>query len=94
VVRLGQAASSISRYMRYDISNERLIDAVRQVQIPIFFFTGRYDYTDPFELTEQYFELIRAPRKELVWFENSAHFPFLEEPEGFIEEMRKIKRLI
>lgn len=90
--RLGQAASFVSRNMRYDMSNERLMDAVRQVQVPIYFFTGRYDYTDPFELTEQYFELIRAPNKELIWFENSAHFPFLEEPDRFAEEMRKIEK--
>jgi pimeloyl-ACP methyl ester carboxylesterase len=89
--RLGQASSFVARNLRYDITDERLIDAVREVQIPIFFFTGRYDYTDPFELTEQYFKLIQAPHKELVWFENSAHFPFLEEPDRFAEEMRRIK---
>jgi len=55
------------------------------------FFTGRHDYTDPFELTEAYFAKLRAPRKELVWFEDSAHFPFLEEPERFAGEMRRLK---
>jgi pimeloyl-ACP methyl ester carboxylesterase len=88
---LGQASSFVARNLRYDLSDGRLIDAVRRVQIPIYFFTGRHDYTDPFELTEQYFELIQAPHKELVWFENSAHFPFLEEPDRFAEEMLKIK---
>jgi pimeloyl-ACP methyl ester carboxylesterase len=89
--RLGQASSFVAHNLRYDLSDERLIDAVDAVQIPIYFFTGRYDYTDPFELTEQYFSLIQAPHKELVWFENSAHFPFFEEPDRFAEEMRRIK---
>lgn len=89
--RLRQASSFVNSHMRYDLSGERLIDAVPNVQIPVCFFSGRYDYVDPFELTEAYFELIEAPHKEMVWFENSAHFPFLEEPERFAEEMRRIK---
>jgi pimeloyl-ACP methyl ester carboxylesterase len=31
-------------------------------------------------------------RRTLVWFDNSAHFPFLEEPHKFAEEMRKVAR--
>ena len=64
------------------------MDVVTQVEIPIYFFTGRYDYTDPFVLTEQYFSRINAPEKHIVWFEDSAHFPFYEEPAGFAREMR------
>jgi pimeloyl-ACP methyl ester carboxylesterase len=90
---LMQAASFVSRNLRYDVSDERLIDSVLEVEIPIYFFTGRYDYTDPFELTEQYFDRIRAAHKEMIWFENSAHFPFLEEPARFADELRKIKSL-
>src|ERR1700756_5531066 len=30
---------------------------------------------DTIELAERYFTSLIAPRKELVWFENSAHFP-------------------
>jgi len=26
----------------------------------------------------------------MIWFEHSAHFPFLEEPEPFAEEMRRM----
>ena len=55
-----------------------------------FFFTGRYDYTDPFTLTEDYYSKIKAPEKRLVWFEQSAHFPFYEEPEKFAQEMRGV----
>jgi pimeloyl-ACP methyl ester carboxylesterase len=34
---------------------------------------------------------VEAPRKELVWFENSSHFPFLEEPARFAAEMRRVR---
>jgi pimeloyl-ACP methyl ester carboxylesterase len=52
--------------------------------------TGRYDYTDPFMLTEQYFSKITAPEKHIAWFEESAHFPFYEEPAAFARQMRNV----
>jgi pimeloyl-ACP methyl ester carboxylesterase len=76
--------------MKYNAISGALMDAVPEVKLPVYFFAGKYDYTDPFECTEEYFRRIIAPRKKLVWFENSAHFAFLEEPERFAEEMRVV----
>ncbi len=66
------------------------MDVITQVKIPVYFFTGRYDYTDPFALTEQYLSKINAPEKHIVWFEESAHFPFYEEPAAFARQMRGV----
>jgi pimeloyl-ACP methyl ester carboxylesterase len=55
--------------------------------VPAAFMAGRHDYTTPFELVEAYFESLRAPWKRLVWFDNSAHMPNLEEPTKFQAEM-------
>jgi len=72
------------------ISGE-LMDVITQVGIPVYSLTGRYDYTDPFTLTEQYFSKIKAPpEKHIVWFEESAHFPFYEEPATFARQMRDV----
>ena len=48
-------------------------------KVPIYFVLGKHDYEAPFVLAEQYFEIIKAPKKELIWFENSAHFADIEE---------------
>lgn len=85
-----KGVSLYSRNFVYNSIPGDLMDAVTQVDIPIYFFTGRYDYTDPFSLTEQYFSQISAPAKHIVWFEKSAHFPFYEEPEAFAREMRGV----
>jgi hypothetical protein len=66
------------------------MDVITQVEIPVYFFTGRHDYTDPFTLTEQYIAKINAPEKRMVWFEASAHFPFYEEPAAFAWQMRDV----
>jgi hypothetical protein len=37
------------------------------------------------DAAQRYFDSLEAPTKELVWFENSAHTPHLEEPERYRE---------
>jgi len=59
---------------------------VTGLDIPTYFFSGRYDYTVNFGLSKEYFEKLQAPVKGFYTFEHSAHSPFLEEP----EKVRKI----
>lgn len=91
VMRVRSGVNFTHKHMKYDAISKDLMEAVNEVKIPVYFFTGRFDYTDPFECTEQYALRLRAPRKEVVWFNESAHFPFLEEPMKFAEEMKRAK---
>jgi pimeloyl-ACP methyl ester carboxylesterase len=60
---------------------------VPELQVPVYFFTGRCDYQVPFELLERYFAVLKAPHKEIVWFENSCHTPNLSDPEGYQDRL-------
>lgn len=60
------------------------------LNIPVYFFEGRYDYGTPFALVEEYMNIINAPHKEIVWFENSGHFINLEEPQKYQKELIRI----
>ncbi len=51
--------------------------------MPVFFLLGRYDLQVPATLAASYFQTIRAPCKQLIWFERSAHHPPFEQPEEF-----------
>jgi pimeloyl-ACP methyl ester carboxylesterase len=62
-----------------------LREDITHVEVPVFFFMGRFDYDTPFPLVEQYYNVLQAPRKEIIWFDKSAHFPFYEEPDKFNE---------
>lgn len=64
-----------------------LFERVPEVAVPVSFCLGRHDFEVPAELSAQYFEALRAPHKELLWFERSAHMPFLEEPAQFQDFM-------
>lgn len=56
---------------------------VKELKIPVYFFLGRHDWNVPSALTEQWSKDLIAPKKEIVWFENSAHSPMEEEPREF-----------
>jgi pimeloyl-ACP methyl ester carboxylesterase len=52
---------------------------------PVYFLIGRHDVNAPPVLTEQYFEILNAPHKELIWFEHSGHNPWVTESEAFVD---------
>lgn len=56
-------------------------------RVPIFFFEGRADPYCPASVVGDFVQSIGAPQKELVWFENSGHFPFYEEKQQFTDEL-------
>lgn len=43
------------------------------VKCPVYFFTGRKDFSTNSTLTEKYYRKVKAPKKGLFWFEKSAH---------------------
>jgi len=56
-------------------------------KMPVYFFQGKYDCITTTSLAKNYFDLISAPEKEFVLFENSAHLPNFDEPEKFQKEI-------
>ena len=47
---------------------------------PVVFFQGRYDLTTSSTLLGQWYATLDAPYKKLVWFDDSAHMVYEEEP--------------
>jgi pimeloyl-ACP methyl ester carboxylesterase len=60
---------------------------IAATKFPIFMFLGRHDITTPSSVIEPWLARLKAPKKELVWFENSAHLPPHEEPGKFLVEL-------
>jgi pimeloyl-ACP methyl ester carboxylesterase len=58
-----------------------------QLEVPVYFLTGRHDVNAPPALIEEYYELLDAPHKELIWFERSGHSPWVSESEKFVDVM-------
>lgn len=51
-----------------------------RIDTPVFMFLGRHDYTTPSPIAARWLKRLRPPSKSVVWFEHSAHLPFMEEP--------------
>ena len=58
-----------------------------RLDVPVYFLLGRHDVNAPTVLAEEYFEVLDAPEKGIVWFENSGHSPWINEPEKFVKEV-------
>lgn len=65
-----------------------LFEQIPQLDVPVFFLVGRYDYFTPSEIVEDYYKKLIAPKgKDLIWFEKSGHNPEREEADKFYDVM-------
>jgi pimeloyl-ACP methyl ester carboxylesterase len=57
-----------------------LAKEVPELDLPVYFFHGIYDYTCSYTEAKSYFKQLKAPLKGFYTFEQSAHSPMFEEP--------------
>jgi pimeloyl-ACP methyl ester carboxylesterase len=72
--------------LRNEVFSTDLREKVKRLDLPVYFFSGKYDYTVNHDLSEAYLQELVAPVKGFYTFEDSAHSPFFEEP----DRVRKI----
>ncbi len=59
-----------------------------RIDVPVYFFLGRHDKVVTSDVAQRYFDALDAPReKQIVWFEESGHWPHFEEPEKYRKEL-------
>lgn len=86
---IAKGSNFSSFHMKCNVLPGSIYSEVEAYEIPVYFFIGLSDYTTPHELVTEYYEKINAPVKEIVYFKNSAHFPFFEEPQAFCREVTR-----
>jgi pimeloyl-ACP methyl ester carboxylesterase len=77
-----------------ETSQVNLLKLAPRVSMPVFFFLGRRDRWVPPETSVAYFDVLAAPFKKLVWFEESGHEPFVDEAARFNRAMVELVRPI
>lgn len=87
---LAKGSSFSSFHMKNNVLSGSIYEGIREYDIPVFFFVGTSDYTTPHALVREYYDLVQAPKKGIVFFRESAHFPFFEEPEIFCNELKRV----
>jgi pimeloyl-ACP methyl ester carboxylesterase len=75
--------------LRKDVFATDLREKVTKLDIPLYFISGKYDYTVNYNLSKNYYNQLNAPVKGFYTFGDSAHSPFFEEPDQFRKVMRE-----
>jgi pimeloyl-ACP methyl ester carboxylesterase len=84
----GKAHSGVSLLWDKILSTD-LTKQVPELNLPIYFFHGIYDFTVSYTEANSYFEKLKAPIKGFYTFEQSAHSPIFEEPQKTLKILQE-----
>lgn len=89
VLRYLKGVSLSQEILLREESKADITTIVDRVEVPVYFVMGQYDYMTSVNAAREYFDVLDAPKKEFVIFEQSAHYPQFEEEELFAEWLNK-----
>ena len=91
VLRTVRGITATQAALLPDLATLDLVRTLPRLDVPVVMVHGRLDQVAPGDAAERYVSALEAPSKQLIWFENSAHTPQLEEPEKFRELMMRLR---
>jgi pimeloyl-ACP methyl ester carboxylesterase len=83
VIRTVRGISATQAALLPELASMDLAATLPRIGVPVVMVQGRHDQVAPGAAAQRYARALKAPTKQLVWFENSAHTPHLEEPGKF-----------
>ena len=85
-VRVLRGVIDTFNIMYPQIQDINFVKQANKFEVPVYYMIGKHDYTAKF--IEEYYNKIKAPKKKLFWFENSAHGEIWSEADKFHNLMR------
>ncbi len=79
-------------HMWNEVIHANLFNDIDSMQLPVYIFHGKWDYTTPHCIAKEFYDQLKAPEKGFYSFENSAHSPVMEEVAKFNSIVRDITR--
>lgn len=83
-------ALACSKILASEMLQIKFLEDIKELEVPIYFIMGKYDYHTPTVVVEKFYNQLQAPKKDFILFENSAHVPQLEENEKFNKTLIRI----
>lgn len=75
-----------------EVVDFNLFQEVPELSMPVYLTEGRHDQNTPIPIAQRWFDALKAPYKEWIWFERSAHTPMVEEHEKWGADLLRIIR--
>lgn len=91
IIRTLRGMGSTQAALLSDLARMDLTRSVARLDVPVVLAQGRLDQVAPGEATRRFADSLEAPRKELAWFERSAHTPQFEEPDKFRDLLMRVR---
>jgi len=91
VLRTVRGITATQAALLPEIASMDLARTLPRIDVPVVMVQGRHDQVAPGEAADRYASLLQAPGKQLIWFENSAHTPHLEEPGKFRDILIEVR---
>ena len=77
--------------MWQEVISRNLFEEVKQLERPVYLLLGRHDWVTASSVAQDWLDGITAPAGKIAyWFENSGHWPHLEENRKFITILNEI----
>jgi len=68
-------------HMWNEVIQTNLFNEIDSMQVPVYIFHGKYDFTTPYSVAKDFYDQLKTPEKGFFTFENSAHNRVMEEVE-------------
>jgi pimeloyl-ACP methyl ester carboxylesterase len=91
IIRTIRGINATQTALLPELASMDLAGTLPRLDVPVVMAQGRHDQVAPGAAAQQYASSLQAPSKQLVWFENSAHTPHLEEPGKFRDLLLEIR---
>jgi len=91
IIRTVRGISATQAALLPELARLDLAAALPRIDVPVVLVQGRHDQVAPGAAAQRYAGLLQAPSKQLVWFEDSAHTPHLEEPGKFRDLLLEVR---
>lgn len=78
------------QHMWNEVIHTNLFNEIDSMQVSVYVFHGKHDYTTPYCVAKDFYDQLKAPNKGFFTFENSAHSPIMEEVDRFNTIVRDI----
>ncbi|HHU6749892.1 TPA: alpha/beta fold hydrolase [Staphylococcus pseudintermedius] len=81
---------STFEHLTREMAHTNLNDIAQEIKIPFYILQGVHDMQTTYEDSKAFFENVGSAEKRFYAFQDTAHAPFVDEPEKMIEIMHEI----